>query len=100
MDRVLILINNYINMPITSSAKKALRASKKKRVYNLRRSKAFQDIEKKIKKLVSTKKFDEAKTLISSFQKSLDKASKSHTISKNKASRKKSRIVSLINKGK
>ena len=42
-------------MPITSSAKKALRASKHKAVYNLKRRDAVSDTVKKVKKLIVAK---------------------------------------------
>lgn len=87
-------------MPITSSAKKALRASKKKRVYNLARMRAVKDAERKIKNLLIAGKVAEAKALVSEYQKALDKAAKGKTIKANKASRKKSRIATLVNKAK
>jgi len=49
-----------------------------------------------IKKLVVAKKTDEAKKLISNAYQAIDKAAKMNTISKNTASRKKSRIVALV----
>ena len=83
-------------MAITSSAKKALRSSQKKRVFNLRRKQAVEQIVKKIKKLLSEKKVTEAEKLIPSAYKAFDKASKEHTIKKGTADRKKSRLVKLI----
>lgn len=82
-------------MPITSSAKKALRSSKKKRVFNLRRKNEMQSIVKEYKKLISAKKTDEAKKLIPKLQKTIDKAAKRGIIKKNTAARKKSRLIKI-----
>jgi small subunit ribosomal protein S20 len=86
-------------MPITSSAKKALRSSKRKRVFNLRRRNEMQNIVKEYKKLVSNKKTAEAQKLIPKLQKAIDKAEKRGLIKKNTASRKKSRLVKIFLKG-
>lgn len=83
-------------MPITSSAKKALRGSKKKRVFNLRRKNEMQNVIKQYKKLVLAKKSEEAKKLIPKLQKAIDKAKKRGLIKKNTASRKKSRLLKTI----
>jgi small subunit ribosomal protein S20 len=85
-------------MPITQSAKKALRGSKRKRIYNIRRKDAVSDILKKIKKLVAEKKVAEAKAMLPSAYQAIDKAAKIGYIKKNNASRKKSRISTLIKK--
>ena len=85
-------------MPVTSSAKKALRGSKKKRVFNLRRKDEMQNVIKEYKKLVLAKKTDEAKKLIPKLQKAIDKAEKRGIIKKNTASRKKSRLMKKISK--
>ncbi|MDO8600243.1 MAG: 30S ribosomal protein S20 [bacterium] len=85
-------------MPITQSAAKALRQSKKRRVQNLTRKEAFKDALKKIKKLLSEKKADEAKKLIPIAYKALDKAAKTNAIKKNTASRKKARLMKLFRK--
>lgn len=83
-------------MPITTSAKKALRGSKRKRVFNLRRKNEMQGVIKEYKKLVLAKKTDEAKKLIPKLQKAIDKAKKRGIIKKNTASRKKSRLMKII----
>ena len=85
-------------MPITQSAKKALRGSKRKRIYNIRRKDAVSDVLKKIKKLVAEKKVAEAKAILPSAYQAIDKATKTGHIKKNNASRKKSRISALIKK--
>ncbi len=85
-------------MPITTSAKKALRASKRKRVYNQHRKDAVSSVVKKIKKFVSDKNTKEAFTLLSQAYKAIDKAAKTNLITKNAAARKKSRLSKFIKK--
>ena len=89
-----------IHMPITKSAEKALRGSDKKRVSNLRRTRAFKDLEKQIQKLIKAGKTKEAEALLPKLYKTLDKASKKNTIKKGTADRKKSRLSALIKKSK
>ncbi len=83
-------------MPITKSAKKALRQSKRRATRNLKKKEAFKSVVKKIEKLVSVKKNDEAKKLIPLAYKAIDKAAKTGVIKKNTASRKKSRLMRLL----
>jgi small subunit ribosomal protein S20 len=78
-------------MPITKSAKKALRQSLRKRKFNLARKKAITDIFRKIKKL-------KAENLLPLAYKAIDKAAKKGTIKKRTASRKKSQIAKLLKK--
>jgi small subunit ribosomal protein S20 len=85
-------------MPITSSAKKALRASKKKKVFNQRRKDTLTGVVKKIKKFVSDKNTQEAVKLLSEAYKAIDKAAKTNLIKKNTASRKKSRLAKFVAK--
>lgn len=87
-------------MPITSSAKKALRSSKKKKVFNLHRKDEMQDVVKEYKKLVLAKKDKEANLLIPKLQKAIDKAEKRGIIKKNTASRKKSRLMKKLSSAK
>ena len=85
-------------MAITSSAKKALRASKKKRVFNLRRK---ADIEKNVKafrKLVLAKNKAEATKLVPVIYQALDKAVKTGYIKANASSRSKSRVMKALAK--
>lgn len=85
-------------MPIKESAKKALRQTKKHRVLNLARAKAFKNAIKKIKRLVATSQKEEAKKLIPGAYQAIDKAAKRGIIKKNTAARLKSRLMKLINK--
>ena len=85
-------------MPITSSAKKALRASDKKRVNNLRTSAAIEQPLKKFRKFVAAKSKKEAQALVPVIYKALDKAAKRNYIKKNTASRTKGRVMAALNK--
>lgn len=85
-------------MPITKSAKKALRGSARKRAYNLERKTVLKQTMKKITKLVATKKTDEARKLLPEAQKIIDKAEKTGILKKNTAARKKSRIAAMVKK--
>ena len=83
-------------MAITKSAKKALRQSVRRKKGNLQKKRKIKDLIKEARNLVSEKKIEEAKKLLPSLYKALDKAAKSGTIKKNTASRKKSRITKLL----
>lgn len=85
-------------MPITKSAKKAIRQNEKKRKENLTWKRKIKDVEKKIEKLIKDKKNTEAKKLLPGLYEVLDKAAKNNVIKKNRASRKKSRITKSVNK--
>jgi len=85
-------------MPITKSAKKALRQNKTRRQRNLRRLDVLRDTVKKIKKLMIENKKEEAIKLLPLAYKALDKAAKTGVIKKNTSARKKSRLTKLINK--
>jgi small subunit ribosomal protein S20 len=85
-------------MAITRSAKKAHRSAQKKRVFNQsRKNKASQAV-KTVKKLIAEGKKKEAVKAFQLAQKTLDKAAKAHTLDKNTASRKKSRLAKMIKK--
>ncbi len=79
-------------MPITKSAKKAIRGSLRKKAYNDRHKRAMKEIIKKIEKLAKTDKAEAGKLLSSAFS-IIDKAAKSGVVKKNNAARKKSRLA-------
>ncbi len=83
-------------MPITQSAKKALRQNVTRRARNLRRKKALKETIKSYRKLVVEKKLDEAKALLPRVYQVLDKTAKAGTIKKNNADRLKSRLTRLV----
>ncbi|MBI4160439.1 MAG: 30S ribosomal protein S20 [Candidatus Yanofskybacteria bacterium] len=85
-------------MPITKSAKKALRQSKKRQVHNMRRKRAFRVLIKEFRQAVADKQFDKAKELLPKVYKKLDKAAKKNTIKKNTANRLKSRLTKSVSK--
>lgn len=85
-------------MPITKSAKKALRQSEKRRKRNLIYKEKIKKIYKEIINLLKEKKVEQAKKQIPLYYKIVDKAAKIGIIKKNRASRKKSKIMKLINK--
>ncbi len=83
-------------MPITDSAKKALRASKRKKLFNLKRKDDMQGAIKEYKKLLSSKKAEDAVKFLPKLQKAIDKAAKRGIIKKNTAARKKSRLMKKL----
>lgn len=85
-------------MAITSSAKKALRASKTKRVFNLRRKNAIDRDLKTFRKLVIAKDKAGAAKVLPTVYKALDKAAKTGYIKANTASRLKSRAAAALKK--
>ncbi len=85
-------------MPITRGAKKALRQSIKKRNFNRARKDGALSAIKSVKKLIADGKKKESLAAFRLAQKAIDKAVKGKTITKNTASRKKSRISKMIKK--
>ena len=85
-------------MPITKSAKKALRQNIRRRARNLVYKKKMKALIKEVRVLVLEKKIEEAKKLLPQIYKILDKSAKVGVIKKNTASRKKSRITQSINR--
>ena len=85
-------------MPITQSAKKALRQSIRRRVKNVERKSALKAAIKEYKKLIVAGKFAEAKKYLPQVYKRLDKAAKANLIKKNTASRLKSRLTKKLGK--
>ena len=87
-------------MPITKGAKKALRSSQRKAVFNLRSKNAMKEAVKRVRDLVLAKKPDEAEKHISEAYKAIDKAAKRGVIKKNTADRKKSRLSASVKRAK
>ncbi|HVM77331.1 MAG TPA: 30S ribosomal protein S20 [Candidatus Paceibacterota bacterium] len=83
-------------MPITSSAKKALRQNRTNRARNAKKREAYKKLVVKYRKLVAAKNGAEAAKTLPLVFKALDKAAKTKVIEKNKASRMKSRLSKLI----
>jgi small subunit ribosomal protein S20 len=87
-------------MAITKSAKKAIRNDEKKAVFNLRRKRAVQTVEKEIVKLLAEGKVKEAQALIPTAYKKIDKSAKMGTLKKNTASRRKSKLSRMVKNAK
>lgn len=85
-------------MPITSSAKRAIRVAERRRVYNLRRVDAMKSAVKEFRKLAALGKIKEAEAKLPGVYRAIDKAAKRGVIKKNTAARKKSRIIAFLRK--
>ena len=83
-------------MAITSSAKKAIRSSAKKHVFNIRRKEALHDATKSLLKALAKKDVAGAEKMLPTAYKAIDKAMKRGVIKKNTAARKKSRLALAI----
>lgn len=79
-------------MPTSKSAKKHLITDEKSRIRHKGRRTAMKTAEKKFRSAIETKDVDKAKELLTDSFSKLDKAVKSGTIPKNRASRKKSQL--------
>lgn len=85
-------------MPITRSAKKALRKNKKQRVRNMRNIRTMKQAVKQVRRFVAQGKQEDAKKLLPTLYKVLDKSTKKNILKKNTAARYKSRITKAVNK--
>ena len=85
-------------MPIIRAAKKALRSSARKRVFNQRRVRAMKSVVKEIRTNVVKGAAKEGREQLTLAYKAIDKALKSGLIKKNAAARKKSRLAKLLKK--
>ncbi|MEK7187624.1 MAG: 30S ribosomal protein S20 [Patescibacteria group bacterium] len=83
-------------MPRTSSAKKALRQNKTNKARNVKTKEAYKKAVKEYRKLVTAKDFTKAKEKLPGVFQILDKAAKRNTITKNTASRLKSRLSRAV----
>jgi len=82
-------------MPITKSAKKALRGSLVKKAMNDRNKKNVKESIKKIEKLLKEKNKEGAKKLLPNAYSVIDKAAKRGVMKKNTASRRKARLSKI-----
>lgn len=85
-------------MPITQSAKKALRQNKRRHTRNLVKSRFLKSRIKSLKKLIAAKDKKGAVEFLPKVYKALDKSVKTNLIKKNTASRLKSRLTKSVNK--
>ena len=83
-------------MPNTTSAKRHLRVSQKRRLRNrLMRSRAYTFV-KKTKRLIEAGQLDEARTAAKQATSALDKAAEKGVVHKNTVARKKSRLMKKL----
>lgn len=87
-------------MAITSSAKKAIRSSAKKHVFNLRRKDALRDTTKSLMKALVAKDVSGAEKMLPAAYKAIDKAKKRGVIKGNTADRKKARLAAALKRAK
>jgi small subunit ribosomal protein S20 len=85
-------------MAIKANAKRAIRVSDRKRLYNVRRLSTMRESVKAIKKLVLAGDTKAAEAAISTAYKAIDKTAKRGVIKDNTASRKKSRLAAFVAK--
>lgn len=83
-------------MPQTSSAKKALRVSARRRVINDRWREKLRTLERTFKKALAAKQADEARSVLTKVQSVVDRMARRHIVHKNTAARKKSRFAALL----
>jgi small subunit ribosomal protein S20 len=83
-------------MPITQSAKKALRQSKKRHVKNIRFKRNFKVAIKEFRDALNAKNYEKAKSLLPKVYQAVDKATKTNVLKKNTASRYKSRLTKTL----
>ena len=79
-----------------SSAKKAIRVSKRKRAINIKKTESYKKERKAVLDLLKAGKKAEAKKALSKAYKAIDKAAKGNTIHKNTAARYKSRLAQKV----
>ena len=87
-------------MPITRSAKKALRQNKKRYVRNLRYRRSVKSAIKQVRAFVAQDKQKEAEKALPQLYKILDKSAKKNIIKKNTAARYKSRLTKAMRQQK
>jgi small subunit ribosomal protein S20 len=84
-------------MAITKGAKKAHRASMRKRVFNVRRKRAMAESVKSARGTAGKDRAQQADALKAAYQ-AIDKALKRGVLKKNTAARKKARLSALLRK--
>ncbi len=83
-------------MAITKGAKKAIKSSARKRIFNIRAGRKLHDEVKTFRTHISNGKKKEAEALIPTLYKAIDKAEKRGIIKQNTAARKKSRLTKAL----
>ena len=85
-------------MPKTTSAKKALRQNVRRKAENLTRKQNVKSVVKQYRKFLNEGKIEEAKEILPSVYKTIDKVTKKNLIKKGKANRMKSRLTKKLPK--
>ena len=85
-------------MPIKKSAFKELRKAKKRHLRNIKVISELKTLNKSFLNLMDEKKTEEAKKILQQLIRRLNKAATKKIIPKNKAARKISRLMRLLNK--
>ena len=83
-------------MAITKSAKKAIRSSARKHVFNLRRKSALSDATKSLMKALAANDVKGAEKLLPAAYQAIDKAAKRGIVKSNTADRKKARLAAAL----
>lgn len=83
-------------MAITKNAKKAVRSSARKRVFNVRTKAKLHDAVKEFKDHVTKGSVKEAEAVLPKAYQAIDKAAKRGVIKDNTASRKKARLAASL----
>jgi len=83
-------------MAIKKSAKKVIRSSARKKVYNLRRKRTLRDTLKKLSKAKLEGEEAKLPELLPEAYKAIDKAAKRGIIKKNTAARRKSKVAKMV----
>ncbi len=83
-------------MAITKSAKKRIRSSEKKRIFNLRKLRSMKESITSFLKDIKEKRVEDAEKKLPEVYKAIDKAAQRGVIKKNNASRKKSRLTKKV----
>lgn len=87
-------------MPIKRSAYKEIRKAKKRHTRNISAKTELKTLKKAFEKLVSSKKLEEAKTVLKSLVSKIDRAASKGVIKGNAASRSISRLMKKLSKVK
>ena len=80
----------------TKSGKKATRVNARRRVINIRKSRAVKTADRSIQKLVEAKKMKDAAKMLPEAYAAIDKAIKTGVLNKNTGARMKSRIARSV----
>lgn len=83
-------------MAITKSAKKRIKSSERKAVFNIRRARVMKDSVKEVTGALAAKDPKKAQELLAKAFQALDKAAKRGVIKKETAARKKSRLAKKV----